>query len=58
VLPVVLSAWLTYDDAARGEFYAISPFRLDQLALWILAPVAISPSIAGHPERWRSSSPD
>ena len=41
LVPVLLSAWLTYDDNARGRFYEISPFGLDQLALWILGPVAI-----------------
>ncbi|NJC42351.1 spermidine synthase [Brevundimonas alba] len=41
LLPVLLSAWLTYDDAARAKFYDISPFGVDQLALWILGPVAI-----------------
>ena len=41
LIPVVLSAWLTQDDAARGRFYEISPFSLDQLALWILGPVTI-----------------
>jgi spermidine synthase len=41
LLPVLLSAWLTYDDVARAKYYAISPFGLDQLALWILGPVAI-----------------
>ncbi|HEY0601076.1 fused MFS/spermidine synthase [Brevundimonas sp.] len=41
LLPVLLSAWITYDDAARAKFYEISPFGLDQLALWILGPVAI-----------------
>ncbi|HYC68980.1 fused MFS/spermidine synthase [Brevundimonas sp.] len=41
LIPVLLSAWLTYDDAARAKFYAISPFGVDQLALWILGPAAV-----------------
>lgn len=41
LIPVLLSAWLTYDDGARAKFYEISSFGVDQLALWILGPAAI-----------------
>ena len=41
LIPVLLSAWLTYDDAARAKYYALSSFGLDQLAMWILTGVAI-----------------
>lgn len=46
LIPVLLSAWLNSNDAARGFFYDTFPLNMSQLTMVILVPAAVCAFLA------------